>query len=390
MTRNDEAPASLRDLLRDIIRGRPIDSNGFAGDGARLLASHRLQPLAERSIRASAGVDPRWTDVLDAARRLRLRNALLRLELARLVIGLDAAGCEPIVLKGAALAHTAYSDPGDRYFGDLDILVPKERLADAVRVVEAAGYATSRHARATAAQYDRHHFHRVLVSAAGIRVELHWDLTRPTSAFRFDLAGFRRRSRTIDAEGARLRVPSDGDQVLHAACQAAKDGFLELRRVVDAARLARCGAFDEADLAERARLQGLGTPTWLLAALAGDLAGATLPSDFLDRVRPHRLTVRCLSAARLPDALLSTAPRRAGERQWVRWWCSPNARAGIRAAAQYVFPTAEDVFDEGDAPSFKADPLGSTLATLRRAGSAARVALVFGARLLDGGDGPRG
>lgn len=371
-------------MLRAVVGGLPLDSRAIDPELAHLLTAHRLQPLAERSLRACEHADPRCADLLDAARRLRLRSALLRLELARLAIGLEEEGCAPIVLKGAALAHTVYADPGDRYFGDLDILVPKDRLDAATRVVEASGYATSRHARAAVEKYDRHHFHRVLVSQAGVRVELHWDLTRPASPIRFDLAGFRERCRTIDAEGVALRVPSDGDQVLHAACQCAKDGFLELRRVVDATLLARRGAFDEADLAGRARRQGLATPTWVLAALAEELGGATIPADFTRAVRPAALVVRCLDAAGIADAVLDGQARRAGERQWIRWWCSPSAAAGIRAATRYVFPAEEDLFDDEGAPSLGRGPGGLVLATARRAGSAARATLVLGSRALRG------
>lgn len=300
----------------------------------------------------------------------------MRLELARLAIGLEDERCAPIVLKGAALAHTAYPDPGDRYFGDLDILVPRDRLDDATRFLEGAGYATSRHLRAAVEQYDRHHFHRVLVSPAGLRVELHWDLTRPASPFRFDLAGFRERCRTIDAEGVRLRVPSDGDQVLHAACQGAKDGFLELRRVVDAALLARRGALDDPELPGRARRQGLATPAWMLATLASELAEAGIPEPFLEAVRPGLATRRCLAAARIAESLASGRSRRTGERQWVRWFCCPDAAGGLRTASHYVFPSGADTFDEprADEPAL--------LSTLRRAGSAARATVVLGSRAL--------
>ena len=37
---------------------------------------------------------------------------------------LDHAGIASRVLKGVALAHTVYDDPGDRVFGDVDLLVP--------------------------------------------------------------------------------------------------------------------------------------------------------------------------------------------------------------------------------------------------------------------------
>jgi hypothetical protein len=90
--------------------------------------------------------------------------------------------------------------------------------------------------------------------------------------------------------------------------------------------------------------------------------------------------VRCLDAARIADAAIDGQARRAGERQWIRWWCSPTAATGLRAAARYVFPAEADLFDDEGAPSFGRGPGGLALATARRAGSAARATFVLGAR----------
>jgi hypothetical protein len=42
------------------------------------------------------------------------------------------------VLKGVALSHTAYPDPADRVFGDVDLLVPGDQLRRAATVLTAA------------------------------------------------------------------------------------------------------------------------------------------------------------------------------------------------------------------------------------------------------------
>jgi hypothetical protein len=50
-------------------------------------------------------------------------------------IALDRAGIESRVLKGVALSHTAYPDPSDRVFGDVDVLVPASQLRAAAQVI---------------------------------------------------------------------------------------------------------------------------------------------------------------------------------------------------------------------------------------------------------------
>jgi hypothetical protein len=66
----------------------------------------------------------------------------LRVErlLLEAVAALDRAGIPSRVLKGVALAHTAYDDPSQRVFGDVDVLVPGRDLTRAAAIlVDALG-----------------------------------------------------------------------------------------------------------------------------------------------------------------------------------------------------------------------------------------------------------
>jgi hypothetical protein len=65
-------------------------------------------------------------------------NLLTYRELSRLLTALSHIPV--IVLKGAALAATLYPSIGLRPIGDLDLLVPKERLAEALAHLKALGY----------------------------------------------------------------------------------------------------------------------------------------------------------------------------------------------------------------------------------------------------------
>jgi hypothetical protein len=53
---------------------------------------------------------------------------------------LDAAGIDPVLAKGAALATTVYPEPGTRAMADVDLLIGPERVDDAVEVLIAAGW----------------------------------------------------------------------------------------------------------------------------------------------------------------------------------------------------------------------------------------------------------
>jgi hypothetical protein len=68
------------------------------------------------------------------------RNMCLYRELGSVLEELRGAEIPVIVLKGAALAVTLYPNIGLRPMSDVDLLVPRARLAEAVRCLKALGY----------------------------------------------------------------------------------------------------------------------------------------------------------------------------------------------------------------------------------------------------------
>ena len=69
-----------------------------------------------------------------------IRNALLTRELLRLSKLLEEAGIASIAFKGPVLASAVYGDIGLRGFDDLDIMVPREHMAQAKRLLYNEGY----------------------------------------------------------------------------------------------------------------------------------------------------------------------------------------------------------------------------------------------------------
>ncbi|MER3458636.1 MAG: hypothetical protein C4309_08450, partial [Chloroflexota bacterium] len=53
---------------------------------------------------------------------------------------LEAASIPAIVLKGPALALTIYPDPALRVIGDLDLLVRREQVEQAMAALHSLGY----------------------------------------------------------------------------------------------------------------------------------------------------------------------------------------------------------------------------------------------------------
>jgi hypothetical protein len=72
------------------------------------------------------------------------QNQKILKELGVLAHLFHEAGIPLVVLKGACYALTLYPDIGLRPMGDLDVLVPKEMMAEAVRIAESLGYVDSK------------------------------------------------------------------------------------------------------------------------------------------------------------------------------------------------------------------------------------------------------
>jgi hypothetical protein len=92
------------------------------------------------------------------------------------------AGIPVVVLKGACFALTVYPDIGLRPMGDLDLLVPKEKLAEAVQITKMIGYVDSL-PEATPGLNDllSHHIFLQKMDAQPFTLELHYSLVADRS-----------------------------------------------------------------------------------------------------------------------------------------------------------------------------------------------------------------
>ncbi|UDY33934.1 nucleotidyltransferase family protein [Dermatobacter hominis] len=102
----------------------------------------RVVGLALAAVDAGAVVvPPAAVERLASAQRESAGVALvLEAELLRVAALLTGAGIDLRVLKGPALAHTAYPDPAWREFGDVDLLVRGPDLPRAADVLAVSGY----------------------------------------------------------------------------------------------------------------------------------------------------------------------------------------------------------------------------------------------------------
>ncbi|HVT40173.1 MAG TPA: nucleotidyltransferase family protein [Gemmatimonadaceae bacterium] len=261
---------------------------------------------------------------------LRRQAAMWDLETDSVLRQLSQAGVSTVLLKGAALRFTAYRDSAERTFGDIDVLVPKDSLQEAVAALVDRGYEPDSGQKIKL--YLEHFHHLILRKPSGFVAEVHWALEPVKSLPGLDSAAFLRDARwVVTPEGARARVPSPEHMVLHLAQQNLDDGFSQLRRLVDVDRVVSTASdFDWAQLASESKQMWMQGAVALTLRLAELLLGTDVPAGFIHGLGLSR-------AARTHLALLDPVAlvlERRGQRRAVSelllLWCMPDVPTRLR------------------------------------------------------------
>ncbi|HVC34848.1 MAG TPA: nucleotidyltransferase family protein [Chloroflexota bacterium] len=138
--------------------------------------AHGLGPLVYARLKAADVALPpaAWRALHGLYLRHRHANGVRLSALRQVLVALDAAGISPFVLKGAALAHLIYSEPGLRPMGDLDLLLKRSDLERARHVLLELGFEPSPPDDGTLP--DKHVVVARCVDGLPVKVELHHGL----------------------------------------------------------------------------------------------------------------------------------------------------------------------------------------------------------------------
>lgn len=126
----------LRSLI-DGLSGRPIETADWP---AVIVAANRALVTGILAARLEGGPEDVRSFLSVVHQRSLERNARLKAQLDEAVSQLNRAGLQPMLLKGAAILHSAGPDYAARIQADLDIMVPASSMAAAERSLEAIGY----------------------------------------------------------------------------------------------------------------------------------------------------------------------------------------------------------------------------------------------------------
>lgn len=246
---------------------------------------------------------PEFLASLKAAYHSNLRrNLLLMTELKRTLASFHEAGIPFMVIKGIALAEHIYPSLAMRSMSDADILVKKEDVPRADRILSSLGYQPrdSRPDRALhhpAGYLASLEYHRE--DNASLPVHLHWHLVNtsvPATAFagRVDLNRIWEcavRTRVADVDSL---SPCPEHLIIYLCEHALRIGHSFDRLIlicdIDQAVKTYGPKIDWEKIIRDAKSFGLSRFVYLALTIVMSYAGGDIPSAALEELRPQRLT----------------------------------------------------------------------------------------------------
>lgn len=213
---------------------------------ARLDAAGRFELVGSDAERRLAGLRA----------KVRTDNLLLLARAEQAIDALARAGIVPVALKGLDVLHRFHRSFDERTLDDIDFLVSKERLGDALAALEAAGWTLP--AEPEAKHWMRSSFEMPLTSAGPVTValEIHWSLGQERR-YRVDADGLLARAKPLDVCGRSILRLDENDAVAHLLVHHVQHYFdRRLKWAIDLGARARQPGFDWKTVAERLRAWG--------------------------------------------------------------------------------------------------------------------------------------
>jgi hypothetical protein len=282
----------LRDLilssLRDDRAREAFETYGRLGpkDSRALIAlakQLRVRPMLYARMKArgleGALASDAWREMERVHQRTVVRTLQFNQALQALGDALRSKGIEVIVLKGLHLANAVYDAIGQRWMNDIDVLVRRERLAEAVETALEAGYQPLSAMDVESEASAGHPHVTRLANNTGVHLEMHWTLTPASMPSPLDLDGIWRRAKTLRIGGALVLGLADEDLLLHLCGHAARQHLFDmgLQPLCDVTAVARRSRLDWHAVADRATAWRWRRGVDLALRLAAELMDAPVP-----------------------------------------------------------------------------------------------------------------
>jgi Uncharacterised nucleotidyltransferase len=278
----------------------------------------------------------------------RIKHFTRAQQLADVLAAAAAHGIDPVLLKGSALAATAYPDPGLRPMADIDLLVAREHVATMSALLEQQGYERREDLYYGPEFNSSRGYHVMYADPANLRmpIEVHWDLANQLERHhRLTAAAVRQhltRARVVPLSGAAVPeawVFAPHVQLVYVAVHAATGlhAFGQLKWLADVAAIA--GAPNAPDWPAVVRFAGdvrARTATYVALALARDLLSADVPAAALAELRPPPRVLWTLDRRLNPASILDATTEE--RRSVVKYFTVDSRTTRVRLLREHLLP----------------------------------------------------
>ncbi len=294
--------------------------------------TYRLLPLLYRNLTEQGVNGPELGRLKGVYRHSWYANHMHFRRAGELLGSLEGAGVDTLVLKGGALASLYYDAPGTRPMEDVDVLVRRRQVRQAIEVLERHGWNPNAATPIESMLRTRHS--GAWSHPRGGELDLHWSpLWQPT-----DEEPFWERAIPLEIGGTRTRALCPEDQLFHLCVHGASWSMQTPYWAADAVMLmrARQGRLDWRRPVEQARANELSLALEHGLRFLDDHFELDVPPVVLARLsaiprsRPERLDLRLAQARPYPGVLTL--------RSWARYRrqaAREGERPSISAFATY-------------------------------------------------------
>jgi hypothetical protein len=225
----------------------------------------------------------------EAYHRTIFKNTHVFQALQRILGALSQDNVPVIPLKGVYLAEKVYGNIGLRGMIDIDLLVPRQQLSQALKVLQGSGYRPIHPFQIEAECRVRHHL-PPLYKDGGHTTELHWTLAPPPAPFKIPIDRVWQNTHRGRLTGEAIQELTPEDLLLHLCLHAAYLDFFStgLRPLCDIAWTVQTfqEQIDWQKLIRQARQWGVERCAWLALMVAVQLLQAPVPADLLESLQP--------------------------------------------------------------------------------------------------------
>jgi hypothetical protein len=230
VTRRATPGTELETLL-----GAPIDWAALE----KMATWHGVFPKVARRLRARPEVPPEVAERFGRATfDLASRNLLFVSELNAICAAFHARGIEAIPYKGVILSQRLYGSIDQRRIKDIDILVRRDQVRDAVRCLQELGYADDSGLSPRQLNLALTYLHEHSFVRGELGVDLHWAFTQTFVWPSLDLATVWQSLVPFAFFGREYKVLSPELTLTSLCIHSAQDDWTQLKMFVDIAAVA--------------------------------------------------------------------------------------------------------------------------------------------------------